>query len=190
MTAPYTVRPVRAHEWREIRALRLEALCDPAAPQAFLETYEQAAARPEEFWRDRARGSAVDAGPDAVARQFVAIADDGTWVGTAVALVERAGAVDVGGSVVEESGGHVVGVYLHPDHRGRQVMDRLFEAVTDWLGAQQLPRVRLNVHADNARARRFYEKAGFRDTGVRFTGSIGPEVELARPLSSSDRGSR
>ncbi|RZU32928.1 GNAT family N-acetyltransferase [Blastococcus saxobsidens] len=178
----HTVRPVRAHEWQQIRTLRLEALSDEAAPQAFLETYAQAAGRLDEFWQERARGSSVDAGPDADARQFVAITGDGTWVGTAVGLVEKAGAVDFQGSVVEEPGGHVAGVYLHPDHRGRGVMDLLFEAVTDWLRGLGLPRVRLYVHADNTCAQRFYEKAGFRDTGDRFTGSIGPEIEMARPL--------
>ena len=114
---------------------------------------------------------------------FVAVAGDGSWVGTAVGLVEKAGATDFEGSVIEESGGHVVGVYLHPDHRGHGVMDDLFEAVTGWLRELGLPRVRLYVHADNARAQRFYEKTGFRATGAEFTGSIGPEIEMARPLS-------
>jgi hypothetical protein len=34
----YTIRPVRAHEWREIRALRLDALLDEVAPIAFLDS--------------------------------------------------------------------------------------------------------------------------------------------------------
>ncbi|WP_104525649.1 GNAT family N-acetyltransferase [Blastococcus atacamensis] len=182
MASLYAVRPVRASEWREIRALRLAALTDEVAATAFVESYDAAAGRPDEFWQERAQAASVDAGPEAVARQFIAVADDGTWVGTAVALVEKAGEADFEGAVVEESGGHLVGVYLHPGHRGAGVMDELFEAALEWLRELGLSRVRLYVHADNARAQRFYEKAGFRDTGGRFTGSIGPEIEMAKAL--------
>ncbi|MEU8423504.1 hypothetical protein AB0C15_21780 [Micromonospora sp. NPDC048835] len=87
----YVIRPIRAHEWREVRALRLEALRDEDAPLAFVESYEEGAAQPDEFWQTRAQGSSDDGGPQTGARQFVAIAGDGTWVGTSVALVEKAG---------------------------------------------------------------------------------------------------
>ena len=178
----YDIRPVRADEWQEIKALRLRALADDAAPIAFLETSADAAARPDEFWQERARGSSVDAGPGAGARQFVAVTKDGEWVGTAVALVEAAGDVDFEGAVVSRSGGHVVGVFLCPEHRGRGVLDRLFEAAGDWLRALALERVRLYVHADNVRAQRSYEKLGFEPTGTRVSGSIGTEIEMAMTL--------
>ena len=181
MTAPYPVRPVRAHEWRELRALRLEALQDESAPMAFLESYDAAAARPDGPWQEYARASAVD-GPAAVSRQFVATAEDGTWVGSVVALVERAGTRDHEGTTIEQDGGHMVAVYLRPEHRGRGVMERLFAAAADWLRALGLPRIRLYVHADNARAQGLYARVGFRPTGATFTGSIGPEIEMAMPL--------
>ena len=180
MTTRYAVRPVRADEWREIKALRLRALSDEAAPMAFLESYGEAEARPDGFWQERAQGSAPDAGARAGARQFVAVTDDGTWVGTAAALVEEAGDVDFEGRVVEAAGGHVVGVFLLPEHRGRDVMGRLLEAIVDWLRELGLSRARLYVHADNIRAQRCYEKYGFRPTGARFTGTMGPEIEMAR----------
>ncbi len=182
MTPSYTVRPIRAHEWREVKALRLAALRDDAAPIAFLESYDDAALRPDEFWQDRVRGSCTDAGGDAGVRQFVAVADDGTWVGTATVLVERAGDVDFAGAVVKESGGHVVGVFLDPGHRGRDLLGGLLGAATDWARERGLSRARLHVHVDNGRARRAYEKAGFRDTGGRVTTVAGPELEMARPL--------
>ena len=178
----YVIRPVHAHEWREIKALRLLALSDEAAPMAFLESYEDASARPDEFWQDRARGSSVEAGAEAAARQFVAITADGEWVGTAVGLVEKAGDVDFHGTPVTRAGGHLVGVFLAPDHRGRGVLERLFEAAGGWLRTLGLDHVRLYVHADNARAQRSYEKAGFRPTGTRVSGSIGSEVEMGRHL--------
>ncbi len=182
MTPGYTVRPVRAHEWREVKALRLTALRDDAAPIAFLETYDDAASRPDEFWRDRTRGSSLDAGDDAAVRQFAAATDDGTWVGTATVLVERAGDVDFAGAVVPESGGHVVGVFLHPAHRGRGLLGDLLGAATDWARERGLPRARLHVHADNGRAQRAYEKAGFVATGARITAVNGPELEMAKAL--------
>lgn len=50
------VRPIRADEWPKAKELRLLALKDPAAPIAFLETYEQAATEPDSFWQERAKG--------------------------------------------------------------------------------------------------------------------------------------
>ncbi len=47
----YLVRPIRGDEWREIRALRLKALKDEDAPLAFVESYEEGAAQPDEFWQ-------------------------------------------------------------------------------------------------------------------------------------------
>ncbi|MGZ4669083.1 MAG: hypothetical protein ACXVX3_11220, partial [Blastococcus sp.] len=73
----YDIRPVHAHEWREVKALRLLALSDEVAPMAFLDSYAEASTRPDEFWQDRARGSSVEAGPAAGARQSVAITEDG-----------------------------------------------------------------------------------------------------------------
>lgn len=182
MAAPYEVRPVRAHEWREARALRLAALSDDAAPVAFLTTYDDAAARPDEYWQQQTQASSLDAGEEAFARQFVAISEDGTWVGAAVALVEEVGERNYAGSVIDHRGGAVVGVYLRPEHRGHGVMEDVLDAVADWLRARGLPRARLNVHADNARARRLYEKAGFRATGAQLSSSIGPEIEMATDL--------
>ena len=46
---PVTVRRVRADEWPQVRALRLDALRDPDAHLAFLETYETGAAVPDEL---------------------------------------------------------------------------------------------------------------------------------------------
>jgi len=178
----YQVRPVRADEWNEIKALRLVALSDEVAPLAFLESHAEAAARPDAFWQERARASSVDAGPNAGARQFVAVTVDGTWVGTAVALVERAGDRDFADSIIETSGGHLVGVYLHPDHRGRGVLGDLVAAATGWLHDLGLDRVRLYCHEDNGRARRAYEKAGFAPTGARVTSVVGPEIEMAMTL--------
>lgn len=64
-----TVRRVRPDDWPAIRALRLEALHDPMASVAFLETIAAAEARPDEDWKMRARAAA--AGDDSA--QFLAV---------------------------------------------------------------------------------------------------------------------
>ena len=180
MTTGYTVRPVRAHEWREARSLRLAALSDEAAPVAFLTTWAEATARTDDSWADQTAQSSADAGPGARARQFVAVHADGTWVGSVVALLD---------AVETPSGSNVVAVYLRPEHRGRGVLQRLLDEAAGWLRERGLGEARLHVHADNLRAQRAYAKAGFAPTGVRFDSSIGPEIEMARPLSGERSGS-
>ncbi|NEE12899.1 GNAT family N-acetyltransferase, partial [Streptomyces sp. SID7499] len=58
----YVMRTARADEWPQVRQLRLDALKDPAAPVAFLESYEEAVAKPDAFWRERAAAAAEDGG--------------------------------------------------------------------------------------------------------------------------------
>jgi GNAT superfamily N-acetyltransferase len=159
----YEVRAVRAEEWAAVRELRLLALRDAAAPLAFLDTYEKAVARPEGFWRDRARNAAEGLS----ARQFVAVrASDGLWVGGVVALVEEAGTEDFFGLPVAERQVQLVGVYVRPEARGVGVTEALFEAAVEWArGVAGVRRVRLHVHEDNARAAGFYRKFGFVPTG-------------------------
>lgn len=179
---PYEIRPVRAAEWREIRDLRMYALQDEVAPLAFLSTYEEESAYSDEFWRERARTSSADAGPDAAVRHFVAVADDGEWAGSTVVLVERAGEQDFESKTILHDGAHVVGVYLRPGHRGSGAIDGLFDAALGWAREVGLERARLYVHRDNPRAQGAYRRQGFAETGRSFVGKMGPELEMARAL--------
>lgn len=139
------------------------ALQDPVAPLAFLETYEEAVARPDSFWRERTVGGAEGAEG---AQTVVAEAPDGRWVGTVTVLLEEPGTTDWAGFPVERKQGHVVGVFVRPEERGSGLTDVLFDAAVEWAWAHGAERVRLIVHEDNARAQRFYRKAGFEPTGV------------------------
>jgi len=177
-TAPAlpTVRRTRADEWRETRELRLAALQDAAAPVAFLETYDVAAARPDAFWQERARGNATS---DTVAA-FVAVDADGRWVGTTTGLVEEPGATDVLGGPVAQRQVHLVGVFVRPEHRGGGVLRELFEGVQGWARGLGVERARLCVHVDNLRAQAAYRKLGFTPSGERFLLEQGEEIELVR----------
>jgi GNAT superfamily N-acetyltransferase len=176
-TPRYDVRRVRAEDWPQVRASRLEALRDPVAPLAFLETYEAALARPDVEWQERAARSATG---DDVA-QFVAIAAK-RWVATVTGLRERPGADDVVGEAVERDQVHVVGVWVHPDHRGAGLLARLVDRVEEWARGRGVDRLRLLVHTDNGRARSAYAKIGFVPTGRRVPLEAGEEVEMERRL--------
>ncbi|MDQ0991716.1 GNAT family N-acetyltransferase [Streptomyces sp. V3I7] len=159
----YVVRAIRPDDWDSVRQLRLDALRDPVAPIAFLETYEDAAGRPDSFYRERA----VNSGEGSTsAHQFIAEAPDGTWAGTVTVLMEEAGSRDWSGRPVERRQGHLVGVFVRPEHRGNGLIKLLFDAGAEWAWQQRAERVRLFVHADNARAQRAYRKAGFVPSGL------------------------
>ncbi|MGW1768612.1 GNAT family N-acetyltransferase [Streptomyces sp. NPDC002073] len=179
----HVIRAIRPDEWEKVRDLRITSLKDPAAPVAFLETVEQAEAREDTFWQDRAAGSSHGG----AARQFVAEAPDGSWSGSVVMLVEQAGAADFFEGEIAMDQGHLVGVYVRPEYRGTGLTEALFDTALDWawsLESPALERVRLFVHEDNGRAQAFYRRAGFT-----FTGTVVPmpegdgamELELAIP---------
>ncbi|AOT59731.1 Mycothiol acetyltransferase [Streptomyces rubrolavendulae] len=186
MAVTYAVRSVRGEEWREVRRLRLDALRDPVAPLAFLDTYEDAVARPDGYWRERTEGAAEDSG---TARQFVAVAPDGRWVGSVTALVERRGAHVPFGEAPEMDQTHLVGVYVRPEARGTGLAPRLLVSAVRWSWALRDPvvgRARLYVHERNGRAAALYRRVGFEPTGRTLPvqgepGAVEVEYAVVRP---------
>ncbi|MCX5049231.1 MULTISPECIES: GNAT family N-acetyltransferase [unclassified Streptomyces] len=181
----YKIRPVRTDEWVEAKALRLVALQDPVAHLAFLETYEEALAHPDSFWRDRTAGGAEGA---LGAQQFIAEGPDGEWVGTLTVLIEEPGATDWAGFPVERSQGHVVGVFIRPELRGIGLTEVLFDAGLEWAWARGVELVRLIVHEENGRAQAFYRRAGFLPSGrtvplAKSAGELELEFVLERDAS-------
>ncbi|WP_425321407.1 GNAT family N-acetyltransferase [Clavibacter zhangzhiyongii] len=145
------IHRLRADDWREYRALRLEMLED--TPLAYLETLEQALTRPESDWRAR---TARAEQPGSTAYVAVERAT-GRWLGAMNAFV-----------AADPTRVMLVSVYITPSARGRGagVTDLLLDAIIAW--ARDRPNVRavrLEVHEDNPRARAYYERRGFRLTG-------------------------
>ncbi len=173
------VRRVQSHEWNQVRDLRVEALRDPDAATAFLESIDDAEQRDDAFWQQRA----ADAAAGDAAAQFVAVHSN-RWVGTATGLGRAAGSVDHLDRTVTSARVDVVGVYVHPGHRGAGIIDRLLDAIAEWARDSGYRALTLDVHVDNVRAQAAYRRCGFIDTGARFMGPIGPELELERPLST------
>jgi ribosomal protein S18 acetylase RimI-like enzyme len=149
----YEVRRVTPNEWWEHRRLRLEGLKE--SPAAFSTRYDEALARPDEYWRET-----TTRGADGVAvGSFVAIVS-GAFVGMATAILDE--------GVTDTRCYQIVGVYVVPDFRGRRLglSDALVAEVVRWArqdaGAE---RVRLYVTDTNDRAISFYRRLGFTETG-------------------------
>lgn len=143
----YEIRPVAPAQWKESRALRLEALLDPVASVAFARTHDEEAAMSDDQWRRRASGEG--------AQQFVAVrvgVESDEWVGLAVVVAERADYHSINA------------VYLRPETRGSGVAEKLFAAAIAWTW-ERADRVYLWVHEKNPRAQAFYRRLGFVPTG-------------------------
>lgn len=68
-----------------------------------------------------------------------------------------------GGFLTPEEYGYVYDVWVAPAHRGRGVGRYLVSWATDWARQRGYRKLKLEVAATNARARRIYEELGFRD---------------------------
>ncbi|WP_431676263.1 GNAT family N-acetyltransferase [Kitasatospora sp. KL5] len=160
----HVIRAVTVEDWQHVKELRLDALRDPVAGIAFLETYDNAVAKPDEFWQERASGSRGDM----IVQQFVAERTDGGWDGSVTVLIERAGREDVFGGPIDVDQAHLVGVFVRPEQRGTGLARALFDAAIVFANELEEPkvsRVRLYVHQDNQRAEAFYRKIGFARSG-------------------------
>jgi GNAT superfamily N-acetyltransferase len=171
-----TVRRVRPDDAPRVRELRLEALGDPLASIAFLETFEVAAARPMAEWQERARLNATS--PEQA--QFLAEAD-GDLVGAVTVIPRRAGEPDYFQRVPEVDTGTLVGVYVSPRARGRGVIDALIAVAIAWARDAGYPELTLDVHERNAPAIAVYERAGFQVVGD-FEGDDGREIAMSVQL--------
>ncbi|GHF45446.1 hypothetical protein GCM10010218_28320 [Streptomyces mashuensis] len=161
----HTIRQIRADEWRQAKELRLDALQDPVASIAFLDTYEDAVARPDSHWQQRT----ADAAEGKSVTTLVAEAPDGTWTGSVTVLVELPGQEAVFGGSPTVPQTHLVGVYVRPAGRGTGLAEELLRAAVEWSWGRpdvRVERARLYVHERNLRAMALYRKLGFEETGV------------------------
>ena len=139
--APRIIEP-EPNEWREYRALRLEAL--QSDPDAFSATYDEAVLRPDEFWIQRLGGDDT--------LTFVAIVED-QMVGMVGAYLA---AHDDPNCAV------VIGLYVSTAYRGLGLGRRLMDALLKRLA--QLPTVtmiRLGVSPKQTAALGLYQALGF-----------------------------
>ena len=177
MEADIEIRRIRAEEWREVRDSRLEALRDPLAQLAFLETFEVRSAEPDEFWQARAAGAAE--GPRVA--QWVAIAE-GEWVASVAVIAFRTGEVDYFGADIVEPRANLIGVYVRPTHRRQGLLERLVATAAGWTAEQGFAELVLDVHEANARAISAYVRCGFELTGERTVSEQGTDLRMRLPV--------
>ena len=155
------IRQLEPHEWALIRELRLRALAD--SPDAFARTLAEALGENDAYWVKLA-GSVTQ--PDG---QVMLVAEtEGRPVGLAFGLFDRERATT----------GHVAGMWVDPEARGRGVGRALLESVIAWARSLALDRLELWVTKGNGAAVRLYERAGFADTGRRDALASNPALQI------------
>jgi GNAT superfamily N-acetyltransferase len=171
-------RPVE-DDWERVRALRLQMVID--TPIAFLETPDQVRAIGEDEWRSRIARSR-----SAGNTRVVAVAPDGRWIGSMSAFVSDGEPSYLIDPRPGSARANLVGVFIDPDWRGASgVADAVLAEIAAWARAEELRELFLHVGEANTRARRYYDKRGFRETGV--VGAIPeqpgvPEIEMVLSL--------
>jgi GNAT superfamily N-acetyltransferase len=143
----FTVRRVTEDDWMPYRDIRLEMLRD--TPIAYLETLDDALARDEASWRERA---GVVGNKESI--RVAAITAGGEWIGSMAGFIE------------DGVGPMLGGVYVAPPYRGDAlgVTSALITAIEHWAGGFSKS-IRLDVHEANGRARASYLKRGYVETG-------------------------
>ncbi len=155
------IRDLEPHEWALIRELRLRALAD--SPDAFARTLAEALGENDAYWV-RLAGSVTKPGG-----QVMRIAEvDGRPVGLAFGLFDKERAKI----------GHVAGMWVEAEARGRGVGRALLESVIAWARSLALDRLELWVTEGNGSAMRLYERAGFADTGRRDALASNPALQI------------
>ena len=152
------IRPARATEaeaLHELAALTFPLACPPstteAAKAAFIEQHLSRAAF-EQYLADPLR------------RVLVAERDD-ALVGYAMLVHGEPADPDVAAAVQGRPTAELSKLYVHPDLHGGGVASALVEHVLAAAAARGAVSVWLGVNIHNARANRFYEKAGFAVVG-------------------------
>ena len=141
-----SVVALRPQDWRDLRAIRLEAL--RSEPAAYSSSYEETLAWSDDVWRRLADDRRL---------QLIA-----RMRGRPIGIV--------GGYLGSEEGDDsvavVVGMYVTSEHRGRGIGRLLLTSLIDRLSAfPHISTIRLGVTEKQGPARGLYESMGFRVAG-------------------------
>ena len=144
-----TVRVLTDNDWREFRAVRLAALQE--APEAFVATYAEEAAQPDEYWRD--------------------------LMGRADRLLAERDGVRLGVASLEMTQGDsqsadICDLWVTPEARNTGVASRLVQAAADQAIKAGRTKLYYWVSTENGRAIGFASNAGFRVTSQRRTAQV------------------
>ena len=70
--------------------------------------------------------------------------------------------------------GIVHDIFVDPAHRGAGIAEALMHTAFGWMRAHGVPRVVLSTATPNVRARRLFERLGFRHTMIEMTKELNP----------------
>ena len=158
---------IRPDDWALLRDMRLRALRD--APEAFGQTYENAAAEPELEWRSAARAaSSGDRRAWFFARPDEAAPDAATPTDLGMVQVRRRPPDDC----------LVFSMWVAPEARHLGVGRALIDAAADWARSWGGRRIVLWVTGVNEGAQRFYDRVGFHLL------SAGPDADSGRAFGA------
>ncbi|KAJ8591938.1 hypothetical protein M405DRAFT_813555 [Rhizopogon salebrosus TDB-379] len=166
--------PVTSENLEKFKALRLTSL--KVDPSSFGSTYEREIAFTPELWMKRLTSP--------FKRTFIASVKDEensseTWIGT-VSILGPSELIPATLEPFERAGlgadwdmYMVVGMWVHPEHRGRGLGTHLMKEGLEWAGTNMDPKhntegrrdkmVLLQVTGHNASGYALYQKAGFTD---------------------------
>src|ERR687894_743776 len=147
MEESISVVAIAPQDWRDLRAIRLEAL--RSEPAAYSSSYEETLAWSDDVWRQR-------------------LADDRRLQLLARALGRPIGIVGgyLGSDEGDDSVAVVFGMYVTSEDRGRGVGRLLLTSLIDRLSAfPHISTIRLGVTETQGPARRLYESMGFQIVG-------------------------
>jgi len=159
-------RPLIAEDYQVFRAIRLESLS--RHPSSFLTTLDEEQARPKSATVEWLASGAVLGAFEA--KHLCAILS-----------------VDPERHPAMSHRGWIHAVYVRPDWRGGPVASGLFEYAASKARADGLLQLELYVEAENTRAIRFYERAGFELCGripraIRFADGFQDDLHYCRRL--------
>jgi ribosomal protein S18 acetylase RimI-like enzyme len=160
----FCIRQAESGDESLLLKIRVEALCE--SPEAFGSTIDRERARTPADWQKWLSPSAT----------FLLETDGG-----AQGIV--AGVPDATDTAVV----HLMAMWVHPALRGSGAASALVQSVLDWAEARRASLVRLDVIEDNLRARRLYERHGFRPTGHITTRPRdgARELQMERPFGAA-----
>ena len=157
-----TVRRAAAGDEPILRAIRLQALSE--TPEAFGSTYERELARTTADWQRWMSPGAT----------FI-LDDAGGPKGIVAGMRDESDAAVV----------HLMSMWVDPALRGSGAAEALVASLLAWAETEGARQMRLAVIQTNDRARRFYERLGFRGNGRQGVrerdGAI--EVEMERAVA-------
>ncbi|MPZ98157.1 MAG: GNAT family N-acetyltransferase [Dehalococcoidia bacterium] len=166
------IRELRSGEGEAFRETRLRALRE--APDAYQQTFEEAAARPLDDWIRAADQTA------AADDRATLVADDGTgFAGMAYVSLDREDH-----SIVQFGG-----MWVEPAGRGHGLAARILRAAEQWGIERDAREIRLWVTGTNGVALGVYEREGFTPTGNEEPLRPGSELtthELGKSLANPD----